>query len=87
VLFRVRDEGPGIQPEEMPKLFKKFSKLSARPTGGEGSTGLGLSITSQLCQRMQGRIWCESQPGQGSTFSVEFPKCHEMSAATSQNVA
>lgn len=69
----VRDEGPGIQEEEMSLLFKKFKKLSNRPTAGETSTGLGLSIVKHYTELLQGRVWCESKPGQGSNFIVELP--------------
>lgn len=69
----VQDEGPGISAEEMPKLFQKFTRLSAKPTAGENSTGLGLSIVRILVERMNGRIWCESEAGKGATFLVQFP--------------
>jgi signal transduction histidine kinase len=69
----VKDEGPGISEEDKTKLFKKFSKLSARPTNEENSTGLGLSIVKRLVEEMKGKIWCESQLGAGSSFIVEFP--------------
>jgi len=69
----VRDEGPGLSAEDQKKLFGKFARLSAKPTGGEHSTWLGLSIVKKLVEAMNGRVWCESQPGQGATFIVEFP--------------
>jgi PAS domain S-box-containing protein len=69
----VRDSGPGISSEDIEKLFQKFVRLSAKPTGGEPSTGLGLWIVKQLVEAMHGNIWCESAPGQGATFVVEFP--------------
>lgn len=68
----VKDHGPGILFEEMPKLFKKFTKLSARPTGGEHSSGIGLSIVKQLVESQGGRVWCESNANNGATFIVEF---------------
>lgn len=68
-----KDEGPGLSPEDHPKLFGKFQRLSARPTGGESSTGLGLSIVKKYVDKMDGRIWCESEPGQGASFIVMFP--------------
>jgi two-component system, NarL family, sensor histidine kinase EvgS len=71
--FCVRDQGPGVTPEEMPRLFQKYTCLSARPTGGEASTGLGLSIVKELVTRMDGQVWCESEPNQGATFIVELP--------------
>lgn len=69
----VTDEGPGISTTDMKKLFGKFARLSARPTGGEHSTGLGLSIVKRMVEAMDGRVWCESEPGKGATFFVEFP--------------
>jgi signal transduction histidine kinase len=66
------DEGPGIKKNEMDKLFEKFQKLSARPTGGEDSTGLGLSIVKKYVDVMGGRVWCESSPGKGARFTVAF---------------
>jgi two-component system, sensor histidine kinase and response regulator len=68
----VRDEGPGLSAEDQTKLFGKFARLSAKPTGGEHSTGLGLSIVKKLVEAMNGRVWCESEPGRGATFIVEF---------------
>ncbi len=68
------DMGPGIKPEEMDKLFGKYQKLSARPTAGEDSTGLGLSIVKKYVDVMGGRVWCESEPGKGSSFIVSFRK-------------
>jgi signal transduction histidine kinase/ligand-binding sensor domain-containing protein len=73
-LIAVRDEGPGLTEEDMGKLFTKFGRLSAKPTGGEHSTGLGLSIVKRMVEAMNGRVWCESQVGQGATFIVEFPQ-------------
>jgi signal transduction histidine kinase/ligand-binding sensor domain-containing protein len=72
-LILVRDEGPGISAEDMKKLFGKFARLSARPTGGEHSTGLGLSIVKKMVEAMNGRVWCESELGKGATFIVELP--------------
>jgi len=70
----VRDEGPGIKPEERSKLFSKFGRLSSKPTGGEHTTGLGLYIAKQLTDQMEGKIGCESEPGQGSTFFLELSR-------------
>jgi signal transduction histidine kinase len=73
----VQDEGPGISAEDMQKMFGKFARLSAQPTGGEHSTGLGLSIVKKLVEAMQGKVWCESAPEtgrKGATFVVELPK-------------
>ena len=73
VRITVKDEGPGISEEDKTKLFKKFSKLTARPTNEENSTGLGLSIVKRLVEEMKGRIYCESELGHGAAFVVEFP--------------
>lgn len=70
----VKDEGEGISPDEQPRLFQKFSRLSSRPTDGESSSGLGLFIVGQLTGRMGGRVWCESTKGAGATFFVALPK-------------
>jgi signal transduction histidine kinase len=78
VWFEIRDEGPGISADDMKKLFGKYQKLSARPTGGEQSTGLGLSIVKKYVELMNGKVWCESQPGSGSVFYVSFEKCPEV---------
>lgn len=73
VVIAVQDEGQGIAAHELPLLFTKFSKLSPQPTGGETSSGLGLSIVKRLMEKMNGRAWCESEKGKGATFFVEFP--------------
>ncbi len=71
--FEVRDEGPGLTAEDMKRLFGKFQRLSARTTGGESSSGLGLSIARQLVELQGGRIWAESEPGNGSVFTIAMP--------------
>ena len=58
----------------MGRLFGKYQKLSAKPTGGEDSTGLGLSIVKKYVDVMGGRVWCESEAGKGSIFIVAFKK-------------
>jgi signal transduction histidine kinase len=68
------DEGPGIAKDEMNRLFGKYQKLSAKPTGGEHSTGLGLSIVKKYVDVMGGRVWCESEAGKGSNFIVAIKK-------------
>ena len=73
VRCEVRDEGPGLSVEDQKKLFGKFARLSAKPTGGEHATGLGLSIVKKMVQAMNGRVWCESESGKGASFHVSFP--------------
>jgi signal transduction histidine kinase len=74
IRVEIQDEGPGISPEDMKKLFRKFARLSARPTGGEQSIGLGLSIVKKMVEAMNGEVWCESELGKGATFIVELPR-------------
>jgi signal transduction histidine kinase len=73
VHIEVRDEGPGLTPEDLAQAFGLFQRLSAQPTGGEYSTGLGLSIVKQMVELHDGWVWIESQPGQGAAFLVELP--------------
>jgi signal transduction histidine kinase len=70
----ILDEGQGFSTEDMGKLFGKFQKLSAQPTAGETSTGLGLSIVKKYVEAMQGRIRCESTKGKGANFTLTFKK-------------
>ena len=73
VLVAVRDEGPGISVEDLKKMFRQYTRLTARPTGGESSTGLGLSIVKKLAEAMSGSVQCHSQLGSGSTFTLRLP--------------
>jgi signal transduction histidine kinase len=72
-LFEVADEGVGIPADEHHLVLKPFSTTSARPTGGEQSTGLGLSICAQIGEGHGGTLEFESQPGEGATFRVWLP--------------
>jgi signal transduction histidine kinase len=74
VILRIRDEGPGLTEDDKQKIFQKFQRLSARPTDGEHSTGLGLSIVKKYTELMNGRIWYESENSKGTSFYLEFPK-------------
>jgi two-component system sensor histidine kinase/response regulator len=71
---RVRDHGPGFSEEDKARMFRRYGRLSARPTGGEPSTGLGLSIVKKLVQAMKGDLTCDSAPDQGATFTVRLPR-------------
>lgn len=74
VRIEVSDQGPGITEEDQMRMFGRFQRLSAKPTGGESSTGLGLAITKAMTDRLRGRIEVHSQPGRGSTFAVVLPQ-------------
>ncbi len=69
----VRDQGPGIPEGERMKLFKDFSRTSVRPTAGESSTGLGLSICHKIMQAHAGTIRVENLPGGGAEFRITLP--------------
>ncbi|HVU18294.1 MAG TPA: transporter substrate-binding domain-containing protein [Candidatus Didemnitutus sp.] len=72
--IEVRDQGPGVMPEEREKIFEKFKRGSAQPTQGEKSTGLGLWIVRRFVAALYGKVWCEPGPGGiGSNFIVEVP--------------
>ncbi len=73
IMVSVRDEGPGISEADQRKMFQKFTRLTARPTGGESSTGLGLSIVKRLAEAMLGSVQCQSTIGCGSTFILRLP--------------
>jgi two-component system sensor histidine kinase/response regulator len=70
---RVLDRGPGINEDDRKRLFQRYVRLSARPTCGESSTGLGLSIAKQLVDAMHGSLAYEPRPGGGSVFVFELP--------------
>ena len=69
----VRDEGPGLSPQDQELLFKEFQRLSAKPTGGEKSTGLGLVIVKKLIHLHNGNVGAESALGKGTTFFFYLP--------------
>ena len=81
----VQDEGPGLSAEDQAKMFRKFCRLSPKPTAGEPSTGLGLWIVKQLTESMHGTIRCESALEKGSTFIVQWPA--RSSAGSSSGVS
>lgn len=73
-IVRVSDEGAGLSPEDLGRLFGRFQRLSAKPTAGESSTGLGLSIVKRIIDMHGGEVTADSQgPGKGSTFMITLP--------------
>lgn len=74
VYIIVEDEGPGFTENDKSSLFGKFARLSAQPTGGESSTGLGLSIVKRYVEAMRGSIWLISEVGKGAAFVVSLPQ-------------
>ncbi len=73
VRIEVWDEGQGFSETDLQKIFRQSGMLSARPTGGESSTGLGLMSVKSLVAQMKGKVWCESVWGEGARFFVELP--------------
>jgi len=73
VYAEVCDEGPGLTEEDMRKLFQRHARLSNRPTGGESSTGVGLSLSKQLIEQHRGIIGACNNPTRGTTFWIRLP--------------
>jgi CheY-like chemotaxis protein/anti-sigma regulatory factor (Ser/Thr protein kinase) len=73
VVFLVQDTGVGIAPEDIPKVFQEFKQLDGSTRRRHGGIGLGLAISKGFVELHGGRIWCTSQPGEGSTFSFALP--------------
>lgn len=69
----VADSGPGLSVEDLGRVFRRFARLSAKPTAGEKSSGLGLAICRALCEGMKGRIWCGNNPDGGAFFAFALP--------------
>src|SRR6201997_75197 len=76
----VRDTGPGISTADQAKLFQEFQQADNAITKKKGGTGLGLAISRRIIEMHGGRIWVESQPGQGSTFAFSLPMIVERQA-------
>ena len=73
VLMWVRDTGEGVPPEDQERIFEKFGQVESRKAGRKMSTGLGLTFCKLAVEAHGGRIWLESEPGVGSTFSFSIP--------------
>ena len=71
--FSVKDNGIGISPQALEKIFQPFSQAESSTTRRFGGTGLGLSISTRLIELLEGRIEVQSLPGQGATFIVTLP--------------
>lgn len=72
VFLSIQDEGPGFTSEDLSKMYKKFQKLTARPTGGESVTGLGLFLAKSMADRIGAEVTCDTSEGTGTTFTVVF---------------
>lgn len=72
-IISISDEGPGIPASMKARLFQPFAKGQAQKTGGHASHGLGLAIAKRMVDAHHGRIWADSQPDKGTTFSFTLP--------------
>jgi signal transduction histidine kinase len=74
IAISVSDDGAGLSPEDIGRLFGRFQRLSAKPTAGESSTGLGLSIVKRIVDMHGGAVTAHSDgAGLGSTFTITLP--------------
>ncbi len=73
VSFEVKDNGPGIPPDQQAMVFEKFRQVAGDQHYRPGGTGLGLPISRQIVEHFGGRLWLTSTPGQGACFGVELP--------------
>jgi signal transduction histidine kinase len=71
--LEVLDRGPGVPATEQPFLFRRFTPLSTRPSGGEPTTGLGLALARQRARAQGAELRYEDRPGGGACFRVEWP--------------
>jgi len=79
VLLRVRDNGVGIPPPELKRIFKRFYRVTNRSTDKVKGTGLGLFIVRSIARRHGGEVWAESAgPGRGSTFLLRLPRIYKV---------
>jgi two-component system phosphate regulon sensor histidine kinase PhoR len=69
----VKDDGPGIPPESLERVFERFYRVDKARSREQGGTGLGLSIVKHIVQSHGGRVWVRSQLGQGATFCFTLP--------------
>jgi two-component system, OmpR family, phosphate regulon sensor histidine kinase PhoR len=81
VRVAVRDFGPGIAPEHLPRLTERFYRVDVGDSRAQGGTGLGLSLVKHIVNRHRGRLLIESVPKNGATFTVCFPQARIPSAS------
>jgi two-component system phosphate regulon sensor histidine kinase PhoR len=78
----VRDYGPGIAPEHLPRLTERFYRVDVVDSRAQGGTGLGLALVKHILNRHRGRLTIESIPGAGATFIVHLPVLTKPAAGT-----
>jgi signal transduction histidine kinase len=79
----VSDSGIGIPRDQVPKIFEPFFQVDSSSTRAFGGTGLGLTLAKAYVEAHGGRIWVDTAPGQGSTFTATFPVCDARSGGSS----
>jgi signal transduction histidine kinase len=84
ILFQIRDQGRGIPPDKLDLIFSRFQQVDASDARQKGGTGLGLAICRGIVRQHGGRIWAESVPGVGSTFSFTLQTYSALLRITSQ---
>lgn len=87
VWLSVKDNGQGIPPQDLPRIFERFYRVEKSRNSREGGSGLGLSIVEQMVTRMGGRIWAKSKEGRGSEFLAVFPPAPRPGAEQTQHKA
>src|SRR6185437_6657673 len=75
-LLSVRDFGPGIAPEHLPRLTERFYRVDVERSRTQGGTGLGLALVKHILARHRGRLTIESAPGEGAVFTARIPRAH-----------
>ena len=80
----VRDYGPGIAPEHLPRLTERFYRVDVADSRAQGGTGLGLALVKHVLNRHGGRLTIESTPGEGATFTMHLPLHTDDSAHTGE---
>jgi two-component system phosphate regulon sensor histidine kinase PhoR len=78
----VSDDGPGIPPESLERIFERFFRIDKARSRAQGGTGLGLSIVKHISQALGGRVWVESKMGEGTTFFFTLKASPEPSAGS-----
>jgi signal transduction histidine kinase len=81
-VFAVRDRGPGIQAEDLPKLFTRFGRIVSPENASVPGTGLGLYLAQRFANMHGGRITVETRPGVGSTFTLRLPVAADLRLPT-----